>query len=133
MILEAVEDDLRSGGFTEQHAPRGSLSVEHVLPQEWHKHWPLPAGADADVAEPARDRAKHTIGNLTLVTHKLNPAMSNAGWQEKRKYLDLTVMRLSSDIRDAETWDEETIAARGDRIAARIVRIWPGVDAPEWR
>jgi hypothetical protein len=31
-----------------------------------------------------RDQLKHTLGNLTLLTKKLNPSVSNSGWTMKR-------------------------------------------------
>lgn len=132
MILEAVEDDMRTG-FTEQSAPRG-LTIEHVLPQEWRVHWPLPHNGDPEEAAKLRDVAKHRIGNLTLVTSKLNPKMSNAPWTEKRDYLNqLSVLLISSDIKASDAWDESTIAKRGEWIAERILRIWPDAASPRWR
>lgn len=42
MLLEALEDDLRSSDKSEgQPCPRG-LTVEHVMPQAWREHWPTP-------------------------------------------------------------------------------------------
>lgn len=39
--------------------------------------------ADDDDEIAKRDRAIHTIGNLTLVNGRLNPALSNAPWENK--------------------------------------------------
>ncbi|MCC5316087.1 HNH endonuclease family protein, partial [Staphylococcus aureus] len=49
------------------------LPIEHVLPQTWQTHWPLPADLKDDpVAEreaiAKRQLILNTLGNLTLIT-----------------------------------------------------------------
>ena len=70
------------------------MSVEHVLPQTWMTHWPLPDGrmAPADrmtgadqpmlAAIRTRDAALHTMGNLTLVTVPANTSASNRAFPD---------------------------------------------------
>ncbi len=75
------------------------LTVEHLMPQRWIEHWPLPGGQkgltyeqldNVDLAEPSaiatkrRDALLHSIGNLTILSEVLNPAISNAAWEVKR-------------------------------------------------
>jgi hypothetical protein len=128
MILEAIEEWLRTD-FAEESSVAHDLTIEHVLPQEWRTHWPLPPGGDPIVAESARDAAKQTIGNLTLVTNRLNPKMSNGPWAAKRDALrKLSVLLISSDVRDAEKWDEADIVERANRLADVALEVWPGPD-----
>lgn len=128
MVLEALESGLYSG-LTEKVVLPNDLTIEHVLPQEWVTHWPLPEEADPFQGRLERDAAKHRIGNLTLVTGRLNPKMSNAPWLEKQAALrEHSVMRISTDIRNAETWDEASIAARSGRLADVAVAVWPRPD-----
>ena len=76
-----------------------------------------------------RDAAKHRLGNLTLVTKKLNPTMSNDPWAKKRDHLrERSVLLISADIRAAETWDEEAIAERGRRLADLALAVWTRPD-----
>ena len=132
LLLEAIEDDMHSG-FNEQAAPRG-LTIEHVLPQKWRQHWPLPPDADPEEAALRRETLKHTIGNLTLVTRKLNPAMSNSPWSEKKGYMETySLLNLASDIRRAETWDEAQIDRRTKWMIERILHIWPDSASPTWQ
>ena len=44
-------------------------------------HWPI---ADLLAAQ-RRDAHVHRLGNLTLVTKKLNPSMSNAAWARRAR------------------------------------------------
>ena len=101
LILEGIEGKLRESSFAEQpDVPRG-LTIEHVMPQSWRANWRLPDGyLDEEEKEEAannRSRLVHTIGNLTLVTKRLNPTLSNGPWEHKRKELERhSIMLLNS-------------------------------------
>jgi len=147
MILEALEDDLRTPLAEEDHCVRASLTIEHVMPQGWREHWRLPGQDAPGVEELKRDQLIHTLGNLTLVNNRLNPALSNRPWTDgeararglgergKRSILhEHSVLALNSDIENRwrEDWDESVIAERGLDLANRITRIWPGPAADLW-
>jgi hypothetical protein len=130
MVLEAFEDALRakSGMGEVAHAPR-SLTIEHVLPQSWKTDtWPLLEGRNAIEAAANRDNLKHSIGNLTLLTQKLNSAQSNDPWSKKRGTLgDHTVLFLNKGLVNSyPEWDESTILERGHQLAQLACEIWPG-------
>ena len=52
------------------------LQIEHIMPQTWDPHWPLPE----DLSIEQRKINVQGIGNLTLVSKKLNPLLSNGPW-----------------------------------------------------
>jgi hypothetical protein len=114
MILEALEDDLRTSYGEGQAAPR-NLTIEHILPQSWQTNWPLEPGDIAGAVE--RERLVHLLGNLTLVSGKLNPALSNRPWinQEgtgKRDYLlQHSALKLNAKVvaDHPDDWTEEDI------------------------
>jgi len=125
MVLEAIEDQLRTG-FTEPAQLGHDLTIEHILPQEWRPNWPLAPEADSVQASIDRDALKQTLGNLTLVTNKLNPSMSNGPWEEKRDALRThSILRLTADVRDAKAWDEDAIRARTEAMCSIALAIWP--------
>jgi hypothetical protein len=132
MLLEAAEDDMRSKMSEEQLAAWGTLTIEHIMPRAWARHW----SADLDVHPPelragieeSRDRIVHTIGNLTLVNGHLNPSLSNGAWTDKRAELRRhSVLRLNSDLlmSAGDVWNEGAIRARGAALAERILAVWP--------
>jgi hypothetical protein len=136
-LLEAIEHDLRRTGFTEQLVGNGGLTVEHVMPQSWKTHWPLENNQSAEI----RDEMLQTIGNLTLVTKKLNPTMSNSNWLDKRSWLgthSLLLLTTASILHApsgqpndgdwAETWDEKRIHGRAEFLTEAALRIWPSPD-----
>jgi len=134
MVLEALEDDLRTPQAEDSRVPRG-LPIEHVLPYAWTDHWPLPPEVEPLEAASVRDTAKQTLGNLTLVTTKLNSEMSNAAWQKKMTALSKhTTLFLNKAIVDdnPDGWDETSIQSRGERLAQRAIAIWPGPDDEGW-
>lgn len=131
MFLEAIEDDMR-GTMAEQRAPRATLHIEHIMPQVWQTNWPLAETAKLEERD-ERNRSVHRIGNLTLLTRGLNSAESNLGWLEKRRLMrDFTVLKLNVALLDHDDWNEATIKARGEQLAARVLRLWPGPHAVSW-
>ena len=128
MVLEAVEDRLRGPLAEEAHVARGSLTIEHVMPQSWKEHWPL-QGEDTLQAELDRERLLHNLGNLTLVNGRLNPALSNAPWSAKRETLaEHTVLHLNKELlnryRHVE-WTEAVVRERGTALGEIVSQIWP--------
>jgi hypothetical protein len=132
MVLEAIEDHQRGwrqdkAGLGEERAPRGRYAIEHVMPRRWSAHWPLTPG----VEEAEREELIHTLGNLTLLTGKLNSKVSNASWVGtggKRAGLEgHDVLFLNRELlRSAkDAWTEDTIRKRTQALIEIITEIWP--------
>lgn len=137
MLLEALEQHQRSTDeMTETDAVPDKLTIEHVMPQQWHEHWRPPDGAPGDPSDPLdespvdrRNRLIHTLGNLTLVNKKLNPSMSNAAWPTKRAALKAhSTLLLNNDLDAMSNWHEDAIVDRSHRLADLAIEIWPGPD-----
>jgi hypothetical protein len=129
MIFESIEDHLRGwhgdkvalGG---ERVARGTLAIEHVMPRKWAAHWqPDPV----DTAD-HRDKLVHTLGNLTLLTGRLNSSVSNGPWQGKRTALvGHDVLLLNRKLLEAakEDWSNEAIRARTRDLIEAIISVWP--------
>ena len=130
MVLEAIEQHIR----TDMAEPlgEGALSREHIMPDSWQRNWPLPPElANDEESLSQRGNAVNEIGNLTLVTQKLNSALSNEAWESKRETLRKhTTLRLNIELLDiaGEVWDEDAILNRSAWMAKNIVEIWPYAD-----
>lgn len=119
---------------TEATVRPDNLSIEHIMPQSWTEHWPLldeggePIGSD-DPRHLERGNAIHTIGNLTLVTTSLNPAMRNGPFGDKKAALqEHSNLTLNKRLAEFDTWDEAAIGKRGETLAALACEVWPDLE-----
>ena len=127
---------------TEQLTIESELTVEHIMPQSWVDRWRLPDGArgmawaellDATPDDPRavatreRERALHTLGNLTLLTQALNSSVSNDKWAAKKPaLLASSLLPINLQLDKYSSWGEATITERGQELLRRAVMIWPG-------
>lgn len=134
LILEGIESELRTEKAETQSVPP-DLHIEHILPQGWQQNWRLPLSnheEDENAAIERRDRAIHSIGNLTLVNKKLNSSLSNAPWEQKQKTLyDHSVLYLNKSLLKCapDLWDESAIVERAKHLHEIAVRVWPHAKA----
>jgi Protein of unknown function (DUF1524) len=132
MLLSELENDMRTELAEPIDLPP-KLTIEHVLPQKWNDKWSV-YGTEAQLERGLR---VHRLGNLTLVTSKLNPSLSNSAWEKKRPALNEHSVLLMNRriVDDNEDWNEARIDARGLELAQRAARIWPGPQSSldEWR
>jgi hypothetical protein len=122
MILEALEDTSRHDKSEQIIIEK--LTIEHLMPQEWAAHWPLPADSQRDVASIARESHIHRLGNLTLLTAKLNPSISNGPWPTKlQEILKFSALGLNRRL-PATAWSENEIEGRSHELAGLAVSTW---------
>lgn len=139
MILQALEETYQERAYKAEPLMTfdwSQLQIEHVMPQKWQRHWPV---ADAEGAAEAREWALQGIGNLTLVSERLNPSLSNAPWTpgesstagkrdalKRHSRLELNRRLLEGH----ETWDEERIRQRAEQLFEEARTIWPPCPLP---
>ncbi len=129
VILFAIEQHLRSAK-TEAINDARTLTLEHIMPQKWKTHWPLPQNREADRL--LRNRAVQSIGNLTLTTQPLNASTRNKSWHAKKpELLAYSTLCLNQQLlQDSTTvWDETTITKRAEKLAKIAVEVWPNPES----
>jgi hypothetical protein len=133
MVIEAIEDHLRGWvgskvGLSNERVVRGKFAIEHVMPRKWQSHWALPEGSRA---EGEREALLHTLGNLTLLTSRLNSKVSNGPWKgesgKKQALEDHCVLFLNRKLNDlaGDDWTEVKIRSRTDTLGKLITEVWP--------
>lgn len=137
LILSAIEAALRSAK-SESIVIKSSLTIEHVLPQQWYETWPLADGSIAqdsmtrflnNVQSPEadlRDSLVDTFGNLTLLTQQLNSSISNGPFELKRPEIcKQSALALNRYFQDVAEWSPTSIQARGKQLFDIAASVWP--------
>ena len=136
-ILRAIEVADRTPKHESEAVPGlGALTVEHILPQGWAGtvHYPLGVESDEELAR--RNQAVQRFGNLTLLTQSLNSSVSNGPFLDfpserglvegKRTVIcRYSLLSLNAYLQDKTRWGENEIAARGEILLAKAMRLWP--------
>ncbi|MEJ2866369.1 DUF262 domain-containing protein [Actinomycetospora sp. OC33-EN08] len=132
LVLGAIERHWRTAWHGDVSLP-DRLDIEHVMPRRWRNHWAQDVASDPDRAA-RRDRLVDTLGNLTLVTRRLNASLSNRAWHgtEARpgKYsllqrFNLFVLNKALLDGHADDWTDDDIVARSHDLASAVVEMWP--------
>jgi uncharacterized protein with ParB-like and HNH nuclease domain len=136
MILQAIEERYQAQASKSEpvlHFDYSKLTIEHVMPQKWAANWPLPTGQDIT----RRETLIQNIGNLTLVSGKLNPSLSNAAWNAQgsnpgkraglQQHSDLKLNKRL--LMDYQEWNETTIEHRAKTLFDDAKAIWPSAAA----
>lgn len=140
-LFEAIEERKRTSA-SEVVAIKSDLTLEHIMPVHWQGNWPLPeeAADDNDVLADidnillpaARDDAIHKLGNLTLLTQALNSSVSNGPFSVKMPAVrSQSALVLNRELYEFDTWDEQSIRARGAALFETARKIWPGPPASQ--
>ena len=140
-LLEEIEKSMRTK-FNEDVEIKSRLSIEHVMPERWEKRWPLSDGSylkedaslyllfsaddEREKEVSRRQRLKHTLGNLTLLTQPLNSRVSNGPFEKKRTQIaKQSSLALNRHFQSQESWDEEPILQRSKEMFKLARKIWP--------
>lgn len=142
VILGGIEKQLRSERHEDVNLP-SKLEIEHVMPRSWKAHWDTDPPLSPEEAA-ARSNRVDSLGNLTLVTQKLNGSLSHRPWTNdeaavvaptgkeaglgKRALLgqySLLVLNKALVDEHPDWWTDDDIDERSRSMTERICAVWP--------
>ena len=98
-------------------------TTEHIMPIKWEANWSKKSMND--LAKLQRGKKIKTLGNLTLVTGKLNSTMQNSGWQTKKNFLlKHSMLKITTNYLSKNDWNESEIEKRAKDLAEMGLKIW---------
>lgn len=118
-----------------------AFTLEHIMPQKWEQYWSvqvLPVYSEngeieenEDLARRIRSGAVYQIGNMTLLTAKLNTSLRNYdfarkvnGEGRKRGMKALADCMITREIIELPAWKETDIISRTAKLSEYICKIW---------
>ncbi len=124
-----------------------AYELEHIMPQKWAGHWGLDILPildengqllPTDVAARLRSEAVYEIGNMTLLSSKLNKELQNYSFKDKvegaviskkqrfgmKKFASLSISKEVIQL-DPLVWNEEQIHKRTESLTEEVKQIWP--------
>lgn len=102
------------------HTDLTGIEIEHVLPQSMSAAW------KTDFSSEQHTSVVDKIGNLTLLTEKMNNEVSNGGYASKRpayKGSKYVMTRKLAD--DYPIWNSSSISNRAEGLISYALNRWP--------
>jgi len=94
-----------------------------MMPVKWQDNWMT---NEMDENKKAiRNKILKTLGNLTLVTKRLNSKLSNAPWDKKKSTLkEFSTLSMTVSYLDKSDWNEEQIFTRANDLHGLAKNMW---------
>ena len=108
----------QKAGLSEEWQPSATLTLEHILPENPTSAW---SSFTDDEAKAFRAR----IGNLTLLTKRLNSTLRNGPFAAKKKAYAESELLLTQNIATYTDWTPQAIETRQNQFAALAPLVWP--------
>ena len=103
-----------------------NLTIEHIMPQNKNLSTAWQKMLGESNWQAIQEKYLHTLGNLTLTGY--NSELGDKPFADKKKEIesvDSKVVVLYSDVKSCETWNEESITTRANRLANIILELYP--------
>jgi hypothetical protein len=94
------------------------VNLEHVLPQTWT------AEAWGHITQDQHRVLLKRLGNLALLSKRLNSKASNADFATKKPHFAASQIKLTNEIANEAQWTSAEIEARQARLAKLAVKAW---------
>ena len=128
-VFNKIEASLHSTRVERVIVEEGSLTIDHILPQKWENK-PLWVNTVLGANHKPGDELVvylylDTIGNLTLMSNSNNSVKSNHPFDEVKRLLADSALKLNRELAEEDVWNVDKIMARSKYLAGKICKIWP--------
>lgn len=125
-VLSELENSLSR--TTDEKTISPSITIEHILPKNPDNSWKTVYDIDNNEHKEYINR----VGNLTLLSMKLNPKIGNKSFEEKvndaegysQSEIKLTEQLVKTYYPDHVKWDKEAINKRQENLSSIAKDIW---------
>jgi uncharacterized protein with ParB-like and HNH nuclease domain/predicted transport protein len=124
-LLESIENVGRKELVNAEN-----YTIEHILPQnpKTPEYWKKELGENW---EKVKEKYLHSLGNLTLTGY--NSELSDKSFEDKKSIeggFNKSPLNLNESVREEDTWNEEAILRRVDKLSSKAVAIWEHPNLP---
>jgi hypothetical protein len=92
-------------------------NLEHVFPINPSTDW-------KNVAE--LEPYKWHIGNLTVLSTRLNRDAANSGFAKKQTYYTQSELKLTQELTKSTDWNKAEVLKRASALASIVTKNWTG-------
>ncbi|MGD0293945.1 MAG: DUF262 domain-containing HNH endonuclease family protein [Terracidiphilus sp.] len=97
--------------------PENSTNLEHIMPDRECEGWKISfADAQANYKR---------LGNMTLLTAKLNSRLGCAAFSQKKKVYTESTFLLTQEVAENREWTPKQVDKRQIELAAMAPKVWP--------
>jgi hypothetical protein len=96
---------------------QSTLQLEHVLPQQYAKEW-------IDWDSTNADEWIHRLGNLVLLTQKVDKKISDSHFFKKKDHLEASPYPLTQQIAKYHSWNVQAVKQHHDTILRQASLVW---------
>ena len=129
LYLMEISIKQRSGAHTTRLYHFNHYHLEHVMPKKWRVNWRSNLTKQEGKE---RDEILKKLGNLTIISGKLNQAIQHSSWRNKKtgsgrgKGLEAYARGISTfdEFLSERIWDESVIEKRANLLKEEIKKIW---------
>jgi len=111
-ILREIETHRRPRGGEVQINDLPSVNLEHIYPQNPAARWP------------DHDEWVSRIGNLTLMSRRLNAAQKNADFATKKPIYAASDLLITRELNNLNAWEPAAVDTRQNQMATDALAIW---------
>lgn len=122
-VLYQITDKL--GSRNDDVKPINNLTLEHILPYNYSKHWSKHDFFDGDQGDNDLGEYVGRLGNLTLLHDKVNPSIRDNEFGDKIRAYKKSNLAINRHTVSNETkWTARTIERREKKFSELADKIW---------